>query len=65
MIYNANMGTLEPIKEWVSADAQTQKVLFRLEDTNTIESTLMFFRNPGTGRERRTEIGERRVGKEC
>ena len=62
MIYNANMGTLEPIKEWVSADAQTQKVLFRLEDTNTIESTLMFFRNPGTGRERRTVCVSSQVG---
>jgi 23S rRNA (adenine2503-C2)-methyltransferase len=57
-----NTGTLEPIKEWVSTDAQTQKVLFRLEDNNTIESTLMFFRNPSTGRERRTVCVSCQVG---
>ena len=56
------MGIMEPIKEWVSTDAQTRKVLFRLEDTNTIESTLMFFRNPGTGRERRTVCVSCQVG---
>jgi 23S rRNA (adenine2503-C2)-methyltransferase len=56
------MGIMEPIKEWVSTDAQTRKVLFRLEDNNTIESTLMFFRNPGTGRERRTVCVSCQVG---
>ena len=57
-----NTGTSEPIKEWISSDAQTRKVLFRLEDNNTIESTLMFFRNPGTGRERRTVCVSSQVG---
>jgi 23S rRNA (adenine2503-C2)-methyltransferase len=62
LVKNMNTGTLEPIKEWVSNDAQTQKVLFRLEDNNTIESTLMFFRNPSTGRERRTVCISCQVG---
>ena len=62
MVNIADMGTLEPIKEWVSNDTQTRKVLLRLEDNNTIESTLMFFRNPGTGRERRTVCVSSQVG---
>ena len=56
------MSTLEPLDEWVSSDAQTRKVLFRLEDDNTIESTLMFFRNSSTGRERRTVCVSSQVG---
>ena len=62
MINIANMSILEPLKEWVSTDAQTRKILFRLEDNNTIESTLMLFRNPGTGRERRTVCVSSQVG---
>ena len=62
MINIANMSILEPLKEWVSTDAQTHKILFRLEDNTTIESTLMFFRNPGTGRERRTVCVSSQVG---
>jgi len=62
MVNDINMGDLEPLKEWVSTDAQTRKILFRLEDNNTIESTLMFFRNPGTGRERRTVCVSSQVG---
>jgi 23S rRNA (adenine2503-C2)-methyltransferase len=58
----AGLGMLEPLEERVSADAQTRKVLFRLEDNNTIESALMFFRNPGTGRERRTVCISSQVG---
>ena len=56
------METAEPLQELVSADAQTRKVLFRLADGNTIESTIMFFRNPGTGRERRTICISSQVG---
>ena len=56
------MHTLEPIKEWVSIDAQTRKILFRLEDNNTIESTLMFFQNSSTGRERHTVCVSSQVG---
>ena len=58
----ATLGTLEPLDEKVSADAQTRKVLFRLEDGRTIESALMFYRNPGTGRERRTVCISSQVG---
>ena len=56
------MHTLEPIKEWVSINAQTRKILFRLEDNNTIESTLMFFQNSSTGRERHTVCVSSQVG---
>ncbi|MEN8614089.1 23S rRNA (adenine(2503)-C(2))-methyltransferase RlmN [Dehalogenimonas sp. THU2] len=56
------LGALEPIDEIISADGQTRKVLFRLEDGKTIESTLMFFRNPGTGRARRTVCVSTQVG---
>lgn len=55
-------GTLEPLEERVSADGQTRKMLFRLEDGKTIESALMFFRNPGSGRERRTVCVSSQVG---
>ena len=51
---HAGISALQPLDERVSSDAQTRKILFRLEENNTIESTLMFFRNSGTGRERRT-----------
>jgi 23S rRNA (adenine2503-C2)-methyltransferase len=58
----ATMDALEPLAERVSADAQTRKILFRLEDNNTVESALMLFRNPGTGRERRTVCISSQVG---
>jgi 23S rRNA (adenine2503-C2)-methyltransferase len=62
MINNSNTSSLAPLAEWVSTDAQTRKILFRLEDYYNIESTLMFFRNPGTGRERRTVCVSSQVG---
>jgi len=55
-------GILEPLEERVSADAQTRKVLFRLEDGKTVESALMFSRNSATGRERRTVCVSSQVG---
>ena len=58
----SSMGTLEPLEEKVSTDAQTQKILFRLEDNRTVESTLMIFRNSSTGRERRTVCVSSQVG---
>jgi 23S rRNA (adenine2503-C2)-methyltransferase len=58
----SGLGELEPLEELISADSQTRKVLFRLADDNTIESTLMFFKNPGTGRERRTVCISSQVG---
>jgi 23S rRNA (adenine2503-C2)-methyltransferase len=58
----ASMGALEPLEERVSSDAQTLKILFGLEDNRTVESTLMFFRNSGAGRERRTACVSSQVG---
>jgi 23S rRNA (adenine2503-C2)-methyltransferase len=58
----ASLGILEPLEEKVSADAQTRKVLFRLEDGGSVETALMFFRNPRTGRERRTVCLSTQVG---
>ena len=57
-----SQGAVEPLEERTSADAQTSKVLFRLADGSTIESTLMYYRNPGTGRERRTVCVSSQVG---
>jgi len=37
----ATVIALELLEERLSADAQTRKMLFRLEDSKTIESTLM------------------------
>jgi 23S rRNA (adenine2503-C2)-methyltransferase len=59
---NASLGALEPLEERLSEDAQTRKVLFRLEDGRTVEAALMFFRNPRTGRERRTVCLSTQVG---
>ncbi len=58
----ASLGTLEPLEERVSADSQTRKVLFQLEDNRTVESTLMFSRDSRTGRERRTVCVSSQVG---
>lgn len=57
-----NPGTIDVLEETVSEDSQTRKVLFRLEDGKTIESSLMFFRNNNTGRERRTVCVSSQVG---
>ena len=59
---NASLGKLEPLEELGSSDAETRKILFGLEDGSTIESALMFFKNPGTGRERRTVCISSQVG---
>jgi 23S rRNA (adenine2503-C2)-methyltransferase len=58
----ATIGTLDLLEERGSSDSQTRKILFRLEDGKTIESALMFFRNPTTGRERRTVCISSQVG---
>ena len=57
-----HLVTLEPLEEGVSADAQTRKILFRLEDGKTIESALMFSRSSASGRERRTLCVSSQVG---
>jgi 23S rRNA (adenine2503-C2)-methyltransferase len=62
LVQFADLGVLEPVEETVSPDALTSKVLFRLEDGKTIESTLMSFRNAGSGRERWTVCVSSQVG---
>lgn len=56
------LNILQPVTETISADSQTRKVLFGLEDGKTIESALMLFRNTVTGRERRTVCVSTQVG---
>jgi len=54
--------TLTPVEERVSADGQTRKLLFRLDDGQTIESTLMFYEQNESRRERRTVCISTQVG---
>ena len=54
--------TLTPLEEKVSRDQQTRKVLFRLADGKTIESTLMFYEANEARRERRTVCVSTQVG---
>ncbi|MDO8716867.1 MAG: 23S rRNA (adenine(2503)-C(2))-methyltransferase RlmN [Dehalococcoidales bacterium] len=54
--------TLEPLEERTSADGQTKKILFRLEDGKTIESALMTSTDSRTGRERHTVCVSSQVG---
>ena len=57
--------TMTPIEERVSSDTQTRKILFQLEDGKTIESTLMFYEQTETRRERRTVCVSTQVGCPC
>ncbi len=54
--------TLDPLEEKIAADGQTRKVLFRLDDGKTIESTLMIYEPNGARRERRTVCVSTQVG---
>jgi 23S rRNA (adenine2503-C2)-methyltransferase len=54
--------TFQALEEKVSADGQTRKMLFQLEDGKTIESTLMFYENTESHRERRTVCVSTQVG---
>jgi 23S rRNA (adenine2503-C2)-methyltransferase len=54
--------TFTPREEKISADGRTRKMLFELEDGRTIESTLMFYENSGSRRERRTVCVSTQVG---
>jgi 23S rRNA (adenine2503-C2)-methyltransferase len=54
--------TMNPLEEKVSADKKTRKVLFKLEDGKTIESTLMFYEQTEARRERRTVCISTQVG---
>jgi 23S rRNA (adenine2503-C2)-methyltransferase len=54
--------TLTPLDERKSVDGQTLKMLFRLADGKTIESTLMSYDQSGAARERRTVCISTQVG---
>jgi 23S rRNA (adenine2503-C2)-methyltransferase len=54
--------TFTLLEDKVSSDRQTRKTLFRLEDGKTIESTLMFYENSDSHRERRTVCISTQVG---
>ena len=54
--------TILPLQEKISSDKQTRKILFQLDDGQTIESTLMFYEQTETRRERRTVCISTQVG---
>jgi 23S rRNA (adenine2503-C2)-methyltransferase len=58
----ASLSSLTPVDEKVSADEQTRKVLFSLDDGKTIESSLMLYAPTGSSRERRTVCVSTQVG---
>ena len=58
----ASLSSMVSVYEKVSADGQTRKVLFRLDDGRTIESSLMFYEKAGSSRERRTVCVSTQVG---
>ena len=58
----ASLSSLMPIDEKVSEDGQTRKVLFKLDDGRTIESSLMLYTGTGASRERRTVCVSTQVG---
>jgi 23S rRNA (adenine2503-C2)-methyltransferase len=62
LIAGTSFLALTLVEEKVSTDGQTRKALFRLEDGKTIESTLMFYENTGSRRERRTVCVSTQVG---
>jgi len=58
----ASLSSLTPVSQKVSADGQTRKALFRLDDGRTIESSLMLYAPTGSSRERRTVCVSTQVG---
>jgi 23S rRNA (adenine2503-C2)-methyltransferase len=58
----AILFNLIPLDKRVSRDGQTLKMLFRLDDGKTLESTLMFYRKSEDSRERRTVCVSSQVG---
>lgn len=58
----AALSSLTPVDEKVSTDGQTMKVLFRLSDGRTIESSLMLYAGTDSSRERRTVCVSTQVG---
>ncbi len=58
----ASLSGMVPLWGKVSADGQTRKVLFKLDDGRTIESSLMLYEKVGSSRERRTVCISTQVG---
>jgi 23S rRNA (adenine2503-C2)-methyltransferase len=56
------LSSLTPVEEKISADGQTKKVLFKLDDGKTIESSFMLYGRAGSSRERRTVCVSTQVG---
>ena len=59
---SASLSSLTPVDERISSNGQTRKVLFKLDDGRTIESSLMFYEKAGSSRERRTVCVSTQVG---
>jgi 23S rRNA (adenine2503-C2)-methyltransferase len=62
LIKKTCLFSLTLLEESLSKDKQTLKTLFRLADAKTIESTLMYYKRSGSGRERRTVCVSTQVG---
>jgi 23S rRNA (adenine2503-C2)-methyltransferase len=58
----ASLSSLMPEDAKISGDRQTRKVLFKLDDGRTIESSLMLYEKTGSSRERRTVCVSTQVG---
>jgi len=58
----ASLSIITSVDEKISADGQTRKVLFRLDDGRTIESSIMLYEKAGSSRERRTVCVSTQVG---
>jgi 23S rRNA (adenine2503-C2)-methyltransferase len=58
----ARIYSFSVVEEQNTSDGRTRKTLFKLTDGQTIESTLMFYENSGSGRERRTVCVSTQVG---
>lgn len=54
LVFNASLFSLKALEEKISGDSLTRKVLFKLEDGKTIETTLMEYEKTNSSRERRT-----------
>jgi 23S rRNA (adenine2503-C2)-methyltransferase len=58
----ASLSSLTPVDEKTSADGRTKKVLLKLDDGKTIESSFMLYGKAGSSRERRTVCISTQVG---
>lgn len=57
-----SLSNLTSVDEKISANGQTRKVLFKLDDGKTIESSFMLYGRAGSSRERRTVCVSTQVG---